>query len=389
MDKKTSVKRPEKGPFSYENWKAATAGVPRQRASEYPLYTDAHIIGNDLCGGYGPYGLLNACANPWRKHTRPTLILYVEEHLKYDPEVQLETDDESYHGGYLQDEIAALVSLALGIRLKAGEANRRFGPDDSMGRPISYGFAEDPTTPPVPEQSILPSATGDHRLEDASIIGNLIHLRPKDAVALIRAARLYQEALWIVESAPELSWIMLTSAAETAASQWSAATEAPIDGLRISKPRLVDILVEYGGNDLVLKVAQELAPQIGSTRKFRDFILTFLVEAPADRSYEWAQHPWDAKTMRTSLTLIYGYRSRALHGGKPFPASMSLPPRSVAENDALVEVPLGLSTSTRGGTWARKDTPMLLHLFEYIVRNSLLKWWASLFYSPVLHNSPE
>jgi hypothetical protein len=28
-------------------------------------------------------------------------------------------------------------------------------------------------------------------------------------------------------------------------------------------------------------------------------------------------------------------------------------------------------------TWLQKDIPMNLHLFEYIARNSLLKWWAS------------
>ena len=45
------------------------------------------------------------------------------------------------------------------------------------------------------------------------------------------------------------------------------------------------------------------------------------------------------------------------------------------------EKPAG-PTWTRGASWSGKDMPMLLHTFEYIVRNSLLKWWDSLLPDP-------
>jgi len=35
-------------------------------------------------------------------------------------------------------------------------------------------------------------------------------------VALTRAARLYQDALWMIESEPSLAWLLLVSAIETA-----------------------------------------------------------------------------------------------------------------------------------------------------------------------------
>lgn len=54
--------------------------------------------------------------------------------------MQLETDDESYHGGLLQDEIAALISLSLGIRLKAGDHSRDY-PNPSDGRRQIRRFA--------------------------------------------------------------------------------------------------------------------------------------------------------------------------------------------------------------------------------------------------------
>ncbi|HEV2828823.1 MAG TPA: hypothetical protein VGW76_14605 [Pyrinomonadaceae bacterium] len=155
----------KKGPASYENWKASLVGIPMQSAFEYPLFTDAHIVGHDI-ENTGPYRLIN-CVNVLHK-SRPALILHAENYLRYDPEVKLETDDETYHGGYLHDEIAALVSLALGMRLKAGDATRSYGPEDTRGRPISYGFHEDPIPPSIDERPIVRSATGEHQLSAAA-----------------------------------------------------------------------------------------------------------------------------------------------------------------------------------------------------------------------------
>src|SRR5437773_7120327 len=150
------------------------------------------------------------------------------------------------------------------------------------------------------------------------------------------------------------------------------AIEPPIDRLRASAPKLEEILTHYGGDDLLLKVAQEIAPYIGSTTKFVDFALAFLPEPPLVRPCEWAQHSWDTKPIRKSLKRIYGYRSKALHGGKPFPHPMCNPPVGVGDDDALTEIPCGLAASAKGGTWLNVDTPMLLHTFEYIVRGVLL-----------------
>ena len=363
----------KKGPASHENWKASLAGIPMQSAFEYPLYTDAHIVGNDI-ENIGQYRLIN-CVNASHK-SRPALILYAEHYLRYDPEVRLETDYETYHGGYLHDEIAALVSLALGIRLKAAEATRSYGPEDTTGRPISYGFHEDPIPPSIDERrSIVRSATGEHQLSAAVLLSGLPKIGAPEAVALIRAARLYQEALWICESTPELSWLMLTSAVETAAAEWSGMNERPEESLQMWKPALVTILNKHGGVSLVCEVANELAGIIGATRKFRNFLIEFLPPPPSQRPVEWAQLSWDTPTMKKSLGLITVIRSRASHGGTPFPAPMCWAPLAVGVSTAPVEVPIGLSAGTRGATWAAKDTPMLLHMFEHIARGALLNWF--------------
>jgi hypothetical protein len=112
---------------------------------------------------------------------------------------------------------------------------------------------------------------------------------------------------------------------------------------------------------------------MGATKTFTDFILAFLPKAPSPRQNR-GQHKWDSKTLLASLKVIYKWRSRALHGGVPFPPPMCEPP---IENE-WPEIPLAVATATHGGSWTAKDMPMLLHLFEYVVRGAINNWWAKM-----------
>jgi len=361
------------GLTSYRNWHAFTSGAPLQQAYEYPLFTHAHITG-EIREGLGPYELLNAVPEPHRRHSRPTLILRVEYCLRDKLESQRldKTDDKTYHGGYLQDEMAALVSLCLGIPLKSGGVTRVFeGGKDHRGRPVSWSFEDDPTLPQIPRSPVLPKVIGPHSLEDASVISTFPSLSSEDAIGLIRSARQYQDALWIAESDPELAWLMLVSAAETAANRWRSAMESPVERLHASKPDLEKLLEAEGGRELVQKVAPLVAPYMGSTKKFVTFLTTFMPEPPPDRPPEALRISWSKKDMKRNLGDVYDCRSHALHGGIPFPLPMCMPVRMKEEK------PVGSMVSSYG-VWLAKDTPMLLHVFEYIVRNSLLKWWKSM-----------
>jgi hypothetical protein len=92
----------------------------------------------------------------------------------------------------------------------------------------------------------------------------------------------------------------------------------------------------------------------------------------------YAQHPWETEAMQSTLKQIYHYRSQALHAGRPFPAPMCEPSARLGDNGEQAEIPIGLATSTKRGVWVIEDTPMLLHTFEYVVRNAILNWWKSL-----------
>ena len=155
------------GPGSYENWKAKLRGIEPGSTGEYPLLTDAHITGDEY--RYGPYLLLNALAFPPSSEYRAGIVLRVDRHVRFD-DMMLDlgrTDASRYHGGTLVEEVAALVSLCLGIRVKCGGCTREFDPtEDPRGRPVGYRRDEDPMLPkpPNPNQRVLPGFTDPRSL---------------------------------------------------------------------------------------------------------------------------------------------------------------------------------------------------------------------------------
>lgn len=358
-----------------ENWLAFSDGNPCLSTEEYPLFTDAHITGQI---SQGPYQFINTVPVPDPGSIRAAIVLRCARHLAFSVPDMRETDAELYHGGSFPEEIAALASLTLGVRIRAGGVTRVFDGSDPKGTPREWAARPfiGAFIPKGNSRWILPSAAeGDHSLDDLGILALLPNLSANNIIALVRAARLYQDALWLAESQPALAWLMLVSAVETAADQWRKDSGEPADRLKTSKPELYEYLLSLG-SEVPKRVAGEIANSLGVTGKFVGFVLKFLPPAPSPRPPVWCQHPWDEKKLKVTLRQIYDYRSKALHEGKPFPAPMCEPPvRLSADWSAPAETPIGEAASTAGGTWLAKDTPMLLHTFEYIARRALIAWW--------------
>lgn len=110
-------------PACSANWKAALDG----ETIEFPVHSDAWITGQ-IDDGLGPYQFLNAISvkSEHETHLYPTVVLRIDWHV---PQGELtgdlgKTDAKSYHGGRIEDELAALLGLCLGIRAKAGDVTR-------------------------------------------------------------------------------------------------------------------------------------------------------------------------------------------------------------------------------------------------------------------------
>ena len=161
---------PDLGVFTYENWRTALSGSSARDTLEYPLYSDAHIIG-EITEGLGPYQLLNCIADVPPDPNRPVLALRISYHMDWRYGHMDATDTTRYHGGDSSDEIAALVSLCLGVRMKAGGTSRWFKlVDDPRGRPWSFrqrGRPE-PTIIRSGVDLVLPRARDEHHIGPVS-----------------------------------------------------------------------------------------------------------------------------------------------------------------------------------------------------------------------------
>ena len=369
--------------ISQLNWHNALEGIAANAIFEYPFYTDAHVTGQ-VVDGLGPYSFLNTVPTSFDTVVNAPIILRAALHLSEDPfrYDSSATDESIYHAGTFADELAALVSLCLGIRVRAGGESREFDLDDDgdpLGRPIAWAEKPKPVIQVRQNVRILPSVIGTHSLDDLELLKSIPYLSPERYISLIRACKFYQDALWVAESEPNLAWLMLVSALESAANDLYAAESSPTERLTESKPELAQILEEASGSELVEKVADLISHTLGATKKFMDFTTRFLPDEPKDRpKTELRRVKWEKAALRKILRKVYEYRSRSLHGGIPFPAPM-LDTDFYGAEPCPPERPLAAGAyHSRGGTWLSDDTPINLHCFHYIVRGALLNWWHSI-----------
>ena len=348
---------------------------------EFPLFTDARVLGEAY---FGPYAFLNTVA--FRADGSDGLVqtAIVLRYAIYDDEARPgpltyeKSHIELYHGGYAQDELAALASLILGIRLSAGPVSREFQVNgDPLGRPTELWNRDKPYFR-TPRIYVIPStADGDHNLKDLLRIEKLKDVSQKKAIAIVRSARMYQEALWVAESEPSMTWLLFVSALETAANEWQRSKGDPVERLKESKPELHAYLSRLSDESIQKTVASGVVDSLGITKKFVNFVQDFRPAPPSQRPTEGFQFTWDDENWTKALKTIYGYRSKALHEGIPFPAPLCSPPTRLPDLGVIGEIPTALAHHEKGATWIKKDLPIHLHIFEYVTRNVLLNWWSS------------
>jgi hypothetical protein len=369
-------------PTSYLNWHRHLSGEPMTWMVEAQIHTDATIIGQPE--PIGPIRLINTIAHATpnaRSTAKPAIAMRVAMHLPTEAHFSpgWKTEDAHYHGGDYLDELAALVSFSLGIRSEAGPVTRNFDPaGDPHGQPCEYGFKAPPVLLPLARPARIPGLIADHNLIEFTPLYRFPRLCPGDATAIVKVARMYQQAVWIADAQPALSWVLLVSAAEAAAASWWGERTPEPQRLDITFPELAMLLERHECSFLHDPLTALMAKHTKATSKLIGFLFEFMPDPPSKRPEAPFQFDFSVNHMRKALGKIYEYRSRALHGGIPFPGPMCEPPATVDSSGALAEIPLGLAARQGNATWEAKDIPMLLHTFEHIVRGALLNWLQSL-----------
>lgn len=369
----------ERGPAAWRH-AAAFNGAEHRARVEVMLYGD-NIITAQLLEGIGPYQFLNPVA-AGRQPPFPIVVLRaVLDADDGGPVALLEnneiapTDVSTYHGGDLFDEIAALVSLTLGVRCRPGGITRKWGvEDDPLGRPYEYDHR--PPTLVMGRRPRIPSLQRTVAITDAAApLSKYLSLPATQAVAFVRAARMYQRAVWLCDDDPNQAWIWLVGALEVAAVDHRSLKGTPLEVLARSWPEIHGLVQGVASPDRE-RIAKALAPLVKSTTRFVEFVLHFQPPPPEPRASTALRVDDDLKAV---LATIYSYRSRALHDGTPFPSPMSDAPHRIdADKTRLEERPFGLGATSGDAHWRAEELPALLWWFEYLTRGCLLRWLDSL-----------
>lgn len=380
------------GSWIYRNWRSHSAGAAEVFAEEVPLYSDARFTG-EIRDGLGPYVVLNTIPEPHDPGTLvPAAVLRVSAHLDEGTDHIVAAfregvpDSSSFTGGTTYEELASLLSLALRVRIGVGGSTRWFhvGDTDGRGSPRHPGTAP-PTLPEGRYRRVIPELTRTTRLRP-DLLETYPTIHWDSARELARAARSYRQAVWVANGDPNLAWLLLVAAAETAANEWARLNNLPqlsaADLLRAVRLDYAERLAVAAGDqqDAVLtEVGTTQATVLRAQWKFREFLLTYGVEAPSPRPKAFPIE-WSGKNIKKISEVVYKYRSEALHASRTFPPPMSDPPYASEDevgNRAWSERPGGASFQG-GGLWTEDTLPINLHAFHHLVATALHGWWREL-----------
>lgn len=368
--------------IAWKNWRASLERhEPGSPDFETVLYSDASFRGEHLT--LGPYKVITTGPDP--APMMPSLVVRGETLIEFPDLIDQEAgglapaNSEAYHGGTSIDEIAALLSLSCGVRCRAGGTSRIWNiRQDPYGSPV-YWDMHPVRRPGPPNLEVLPLVSSRQAtLADVdSLLQKFPRISADNAVALIRAARLYSNGLWWANEDPNFAWLQFVGAVEVVANTRRLRNPRGPEALAALEEFAPGLWRALTGADDSVKerVARETLHAQAATRKFLSLVEDFVQEPPQPRPNPFAQVDWN--DMRSHMRIVYGHRNNALHAGTPFPQPMLQKPYFDAEN-GLSERPLGMSAGGRGGSWVAHEFPLTLQTFEHIVRDCLKTWWQGL-----------
>jgi hypothetical protein len=372
------------GPIGWRNWRALELGTRRSMDGyEIALHSDSRFIDELL--DLGPYRLFNTVANgaPVAGQTTLALVLRVAQYgtsyIDLLASMQGEGTHGSHHGGWLGDEIAALVSLALGTRCQAGEITRRFHGTRDAGTPTQWQRTSPwPVAVNTSAGPILPNVVGTFNLADArDLLKSYPKLSVTEASALVRAARQFQQALLVAETDANTAWLLLVSAVEVAAVHHVTRELDDWETLVSAWPDLATELrrLKRERRD---RVAAMLARQVKAGRRYRQFFRDFCPSPPTNRPVaSYAIVRWNKSSLTKAINKIYDHRSLALHEGVPFPSPMCWAPDR-SDDKVADERPWSMGVGSGDAYWPGSELPMHLHTFVHAAGDALRQWWASM-----------
>jgi len=318
--------------------------VPR-RSAEYQVVADARIVGELP---FGPYVFSIWEISNRREGDGRWLCLRVQERMR-DPSSMTADRFGFYHGGVIPSELVALASLFLRQRLRLGPIVRM---DDSPRLlPEKHGWID---------REIVSGESNFGEL--ANWLARAERLKPDLHEPFVLCAKLYQQALELIESKPDLAYLNLVSAIEVLASRHD-----------LEKPTLDEVYPDIAAltgrvqdDELRSGIEQKIvAKERLIKRKFVEFIVTHTDETFWSSGSRPQHGRVEPRQLKELMEKVYDQRSRTLHSGEPFPPNVFHPPLLDEE------FPIGVEMSVGERKWLPEDLVPSPHFFERLVNHVL------------------
>jgi len=311
---------------------------------EYEVIADAYITGEFT---YGPYYFTIWDYGFEEEGERRRLCLRICKSISSPEELpQSAKKSEFYHGGGIADELVALSSLFLRRRLQLGPIVRCNDKPKVLGK--NKGLIDKPLIVGQRSLSELPEW-----LKLVEKLDARYHQR------FILAAKLYSQALLLIEEQPDMAYLNLVSAIEALCSSY----DTGIKEIASSYPNLAHIITQVEPKEVREKLEKELLNVLYFTKKsFVKFVLDHIEKTFWDESERGPKFARiQPEELENILKRVYDQRSKTLHTGEPFPPFTSY---GMGE-----EIPLGMISG--GKRWERQDLVPNPHLFERLVNHVL------------------
>lgn len=334
--------------FWIQNKKCLAEESVESNTTEYEVIADANIVGAIT---YGPYHFTVWEIGHKGNGELRRLCLRSQEKTFDQNEKPWETASKSgyYHGGGIPSELVALTSLFLRRRLKLGPIVR-LGNEPRM---IDLGSGRI-------DNDLFAGFSNLGDLKDwLPLVENL---RVDCHQAFILAAKLYQQAIELLEEKPDIAYLNLVSSIEVLCQDFEI-EDPPLNKLDAKLASLVSQISDTNLQKSIEKTI--LAREKLIAQRFVSFIIAHTDESFWDHPTRPRLGRINPSDLQDLLQRIYRQRSRTLHRGEPFPPSIYYQPPQGAEIDFTQGVIMGKRR------WDPKDFIPYPHFFERLVNHVL------------------
>jgi hypothetical protein len=338
--------------FTIRNLEAFDRQAPDQQAQryEFEVFVDVAVHGEFRLG---PFSLVPWDAEPFSEGVRRSLVLRFSDHLEPNAATSKSSKGGFYHGVSLPAEFCALATVLLRRRVSLGpmlriddEALRVALPSQQRHRGLISGELD---------ASVLVS-----RMELLRRLPDTFH------ESVILAARMYQEALAIIDDKPDLAYLLLVSCLEVFVAKFVPRTRE--EDLPAAVREALDKCADPEARRVLLNRLLEL--DRGISRNFVTFVDSHVAES------FWQESPQISEAegriardeLPELLRRVYNQRSKTLHEAEPFPPNVLSPAHPDAEIDRRPEIVVGQRK------WTQAQFIPYARFFERLVQHVIVQF---------------